>query len=71
MKAVAVIDCKDIYTGLRLVGLETYLATTQEEFAQILTTLSDVGVLVVAKKFECDSLNNFLKSNPHVLSIFL
>ena len=76
MKMVAICNCHDACTGLRLVGVETYFVSNAQELIVTLTNLpaQDIGVLAISEDLVTngentltDFLSNFLSGNPHIL----
>jgi len=69
---VAICNCKDTCLGLRLVGVESYFATTEEELLATLLNLlvADIKILVVSEELAAaDSFVNFEMANPQIIAI--
>ena len=73
MRTVVICDCVNIYAGMRLVGAEAYVASTQEEFALTFTSLHccNIGVLIITKKFENFMPTQFIENQPQILITYI
>ena len=71
MRTVAICTDPDVCIGLRLAGVESYCAASEEELTIVIEEIeaTDVGIIVACESFtKSPSLENFYKKNPQILS---
>ena len=74
MRTIAICTNTDVCTGLRLVGVDSYFAASEEELAEVVDNIdtTDIGIIVICENFASSpSLKNFRENNPQILAGFL
>ena len=66
----AICNCEDTCLGLRLVGVDSHFAATEEELPSILANLraGDIKVMAISEELAAaDSFAKFEQANPQIL----
>ena len=72
MKIISICDSPEMYTGLRLVGIEGGIVHRPEEFAAAYEqALSDhqAGIVVIAKSFKAYTCRTDVKTMPLIVEL--
>ena len=67
MRMVAISKDYNICTGLKLAGVDSYQATTEEELIKTLSGLANIDVVITTSEVnKTKAFENFSKANPHI-----